>query len=188
MGVGRQALRMASELECSGVYLGSCRMGCMLKGCLLFIDIMMAEVREARCPSSSIGSVLVDFLKGGGNKNTSERKEGASHSERGGLKKKTWSWKSGTPAGPPASSWPPSDSYNRDARCLRRIYRTRPQTRLLIGRSGPPPAGRLDQSRGGDPTVATPSRGSPERRKDASKILSLETFEDQYVCPHKNSS
>lgn len=58
-GVGRQALRMASELECSGVYLGSCRMGCMLKGCLLFIDIMMAEVREGRCASSSFGSVLV---------------------------------------------------------------------------------------------------------------------------------
>lgn len=58
-GVGRQALRMASELECRGVYLGSCRMGCILKGCLLFIDIMIAEVREGRCKSSSLGSVLV---------------------------------------------------------------------------------------------------------------------------------
>lgn len=58
-GVGRQARRMASELECSGVYLGSCRMGCMLKCCLLFIDIMMAEVSEGRCGSSSFGSVLV---------------------------------------------------------------------------------------------------------------------------------
>lgn len=58
-GVGRQALRMASELECRGVYLGSCRMGCILKGCLLFIDIMIAEVREGRCMSSSFGSVLV---------------------------------------------------------------------------------------------------------------------------------
>ena len=62
-GVGRQALRMASELECRGVYLGSCRMGCILKGCLLFMDIMIAEVREGRCPSSSFGSVLVDFYK-----------------------------------------------------------------------------------------------------------------------------
>lgn len=62
-GVGRQALRMASELECSGVYLGSCRMGCILKGCLLFIDIMIAEVREGRCASSSFGSVLVLFAK-----------------------------------------------------------------------------------------------------------------------------
>lgn len=61
--MGRQALRMASELECSGVYLGSCRMGCILKGCLLFIDIMIAEVREGRCPSSSIGSVLLGFKK-----------------------------------------------------------------------------------------------------------------------------
>lgn len=50
---------MASELECRGVYLGSCRMGCMLNGCLLFIDIMIAEVREGRCASSSFGSVLV---------------------------------------------------------------------------------------------------------------------------------
>lgn len=60
-GVGRQALRMASELECRGVYLGSCRIGCMLKGCLLFIDIMIADVREGRCASSSFGSVLVRF-------------------------------------------------------------------------------------------------------------------------------
>lgn len=60
-GVGRQARRMASELECRGVYLGSCRMGCMLNGCLLFIDIMIAEVREGRCASSSFGSVLVTF-------------------------------------------------------------------------------------------------------------------------------
>lgn len=68
-GVGRQALRMASELECRGVYLGSWRMGCILKGCLLFIDIMIAEVREGRCPSSSFDSVLVVFYK-----NASERK------------------------------------------------------------------------------------------------------------------
>lgn len=60
-GVGRQALRMASELECRGVYLGSCRIGCILKGCLLFIDIMIAEVREGCFPSSSFGSVLVVF-------------------------------------------------------------------------------------------------------------------------------
>lgn len=60
-GVGRQALRMASELECRGVYLGSWSMGCILKGCLLFIDIMIAEVREGRCASSSLGSVLVFF-------------------------------------------------------------------------------------------------------------------------------
>lgn len=70
-GVGRQALRMASELECRGVYLGSCRMGCILKGCLLFIDIMIAEVREGRCPSSSFHSVLMIFLK----RNASERKK-----------------------------------------------------------------------------------------------------------------
>lgn len=31
----------------------------MLKGCLLFIDIMIADVREGRCASSSVGSVLV---------------------------------------------------------------------------------------------------------------------------------
>lgn len=60
-GVGRQALRIASELVCSGVYLGSCRMGCILKGCLLFIDIMVAEVWEG--PSSSLSSVFGDVLK-----------------------------------------------------------------------------------------------------------------------------
>lgn len=69
-GVGRQALRMASELECRGVYLGSCRIGCMLKGCLLFIDIMIADVREGRCASSSFGSVLIRF----GQKRLEERK------------------------------------------------------------------------------------------------------------------
>lgn len=65
-----QALRMASELECRGVYLGSCRIGCMLKGCLLFIDIMIADVREGRCALSSFGSVLVRF----GQKRLEERK------------------------------------------------------------------------------------------------------------------
>lgn len=40
-GAGRQALRMASELVCRWGYLGSCRMGCMLKACLLFMDIMI---------------------------------------------------------------------------------------------------------------------------------------------------
>lgn len=58
-GVGKHALRMASELECRGAYLGSWRIGCILKGCLLFIDIMIAEVSDGRCPSSSFGSVLV---------------------------------------------------------------------------------------------------------------------------------
>lgn len=55
-GVGRHALRMASELECRGVYFGSCKIGCILKACLLFMDIMMAEVREGRlspfCPNA----------------------------------------------------------------------------------------------------------------------------------------
>lgn len=54
---------MASELECRGVYLGSCSMGCILKGCLLFIDIMIADVKEGRCASSSFGSVLVQLKK-----------------------------------------------------------------------------------------------------------------------------
>lgn len=41
-GVGRQALRMASELECSEGYLCSGREGCMAKwGCLLFMDIIL---------------------------------------------------------------------------------------------------------------------------------------------------
>lgn len=47
-GAGRQALRMASELECRWVYLGSCRMGCMLNACLLFMDIMVAAAAAAR--------------------------------------------------------------------------------------------------------------------------------------------
>lgn len=46
--VGKHALRMASELECRGEYFGSCKIGCILKGCLLFMDIMMAEGREGR--------------------------------------------------------------------------------------------------------------------------------------------
>lgn len=57
-GVGRHARRMASELEWRGVYLGSCRMGCMLKGCLLFMDIMIAEIREGRLSFSSFSSVF----------------------------------------------------------------------------------------------------------------------------------
>lgn len=41
-GVGRHALRIASELECSEGYLCSGRVGCMAKcGCLLFIDIIL---------------------------------------------------------------------------------------------------------------------------------------------------
>ena len=70
-GVGRQALRIASELECRGVYLGSCRMGCILKGCLLFIDIMVAEVWVGRAPSSRFGSV---FWRCSKKKETSRRK------------------------------------------------------------------------------------------------------------------
>lgn len=62
-GVGRQALRMASELECRGAYLGSWSMGCILKGCLLFIDIMIAELSEGRFKSSSFSSVFGEFLK-----------------------------------------------------------------------------------------------------------------------------
>lgn len=48
----------------------------MLKGCLLFIDIMIAEVREGRCPSSSFGSVLVDFSR-----RNAFREEPAAHTE-----------------------------------------------------------------------------------------------------------
>ncbi len=48
-GVGKHARRIASELECRGVYLCSCRIGCILNGCLLFMDIILAEVREGRC-------------------------------------------------------------------------------------------------------------------------------------------
>lgn len=44
-GAGRQALRMASELVCRCGYLGSCRMGCMLNACLLFMDIMVGAER-----------------------------------------------------------------------------------------------------------------------------------------------
>lgn len=41
-GVGRQARRMASELECNDGYLCSGRVGCMAKwGCLLFMDIIL---------------------------------------------------------------------------------------------------------------------------------------------------
>ena len=61
-GVGRQARRIASELECSGLYLGSWRIGCILKGCLLFIDIMIAEVKRVCRPSSSFASALVFFF------------------------------------------------------------------------------------------------------------------------------
>lgn len=57
-GVGRHARRIASELECRGVYLGSWRIGCILKACLLFMDIMIAEVREGRFLSSSFNSFL----------------------------------------------------------------------------------------------------------------------------------
>lgn len=66
-GVGRHARRIASELECRGVYLGSWRIGCMLKACLLFMDIMIAEVREGRFKSSLFKSVFalvtLDVLK-----------------------------------------------------------------------------------------------------------------------------
>lgn len=66
-GVGRHARRIASELECRGVYLGSWRIGCMLKACLLFMDIMIAEFREGRFSSYSFKSVFapvtLDVLK-----------------------------------------------------------------------------------------------------------------------------
>lgn len=51
-GAGRQALRMASELVCRWGYLGSCRMGCMLNACLLFMDIMVGEERGRGAPGS----------------------------------------------------------------------------------------------------------------------------------------
>lgn len=138
-GVGRQALRMASELECRGVYLGSCRMGCILKGCLLFIDIMTAEVREGRCPSSSFHSVLMVFLK----RNASERKKTCLPradnlekkifflyrvfvdvvrlSKKKNIQNVTIRGNSGTPADllPPVN-----DFYNKDAPCLQRLYWT----------------------------------------------------------------
>lgn len=42
-GVCRQALLIASELECRVVYLCSGKLGCMAKcACLLFMDIMFA--------------------------------------------------------------------------------------------------------------------------------------------------
>lgn len=61
-GVGRHARRIASELECRGVYLGSWRIGCMLKACLLFMDIMIADVGEGRFSSSSFNSVFFFFF------------------------------------------------------------------------------------------------------------------------------
>lgn len=43
-GVCRQALLIASELECRVVYLGSGKEGCIAKcGCLLFMDIILAS-------------------------------------------------------------------------------------------------------------------------------------------------
>lgn len=43
-GVCRQALLIASELECRVVYLCSGKEGCMAKcGCLLFMDIILAS-------------------------------------------------------------------------------------------------------------------------------------------------
>lgn len=182
--VGMQALRMASELECSGVYLGSCRMGCMLKGCLLFMDIMMAEVRGL-CPSSSFGSVLVGFFWRG-HKNTSERKRSgraraqrASHSERGGIKKEDLELELLQdllpPRGLPVTCiiemlLPPADILDR---CL------------LIGQRGwtPRPIRWRDPGCGHALTRLT-----GEEEGCLKNMLFLETFENRYVCPHQKVS
>lgn len=168
---------MASELECSGVYLGSCSMGCILKGCLLFIDIMIAEVREGLWQSSSIGSVLLQFFWRGKKRHGEKRIPPRARTESLKLgwrweikKKKMRSWKSGTPAGSPASFWPLSDFfYNKDAACLRRIYWTAALKPLLIGRIVPPSWWTHWPITWRYPAVTTPSHDSLERGKDAKK-------------------